>query len=86
MEEDVNVARKKRLSRTIVVWIRTAQAQLVKDPAFLKLLRDVQDGLEDRGLPEELDIINSALTESITRAALGKNTPSPVLGGFLAKV
>ena len=86
MEEDVNVTRKKRISRAIVVWIRTAQSQLVKDPAFLKLLREVQDGLEEGGVPEELDVINTALSESITRAALGKNTPSPILGGLLGKV
>lgn len=46
---------------------------------FLGLLKELQDGLELDGLTEELEAVNSALSESIRSAILGKHTHSPVL-------
>ena len=46
---------------------------------FLGLLKELQDGLELDGLTEELEAVNSALSESIRSAILGKHTHSPIL-------
>ena len=86
VEEEVNVTRKKRTARAVAVWVRTAKSQLVKDAVFLKLLQELQDGLEEDRLKEEQDILNVSLSESIRSAILGKHTQSPILGGSLLKV
>lgn len=46
---------------------------------FLRLLKELQDGLELDDLTEELEAVNTALSESIRSAILGKHTHSPVL-------
>ena len=50
---------------------------------FLGLLKELQDGLEADGLTEELEVLNTSLSESIRSAILGKHTHSPVLSGSL---
>ncbi|CAI7996578.1 Rap guanine nucleotide exchange factor 4 [Geodia barretti] len=81
--EVVTTTRKKRIARAVAVWINVAKSQLVKDAVFLGLLKELQDGLEADGLTEELEVLNTSLSESIRSAILGKHTHSPVLSGSL---
>lgn len=46
---------------------------------FLGLLKELQDGLELDGLTEEMQALDSVLSDSIRSAILGKHTHSPVL-------
>ena len=50
---------------------------------FLRLLKELQDGLEADGLTEELEILTSSLSDSIRSAILGRHTHSPVLSSSL---
>ena len=50
---------------------------------FLRLLKELQDSLEADSLTEELEILDSSLSESIRSSILGKHTHSPILSASL---
>jgi len=54
-----------RVAGVVRLWIKTSKAELVKDATFLKLLRELQDCLSKDSLTEEVELLNSSISDSI---------------------
>ena len=64
------------------MWVEMAKADLVKDPAFHQLLRQLQDALVKDHLEDEVDTLNRKLMDSMRQKAAasdnGRHVPVSV--------
>ena len=66
-----------RVANAVCIWLKTANAELVKDVTFLKLLRELQDSLPKDGLTQQLTELTSSLATSIKSSNTTSSSSSP---------
>ena len=62
-----------RVADAVCIWLKTAKAEVIKDKAFLKLLKELQDCLEKDGLTLQMTSLTSYLAESIKSSSVASS-------------
>lgn len=65
----MKLSHRHRVVQSVKVWVEMAKADLVKDPAFHQLLKQLQDALVKDHLEDEVDMLNRKLMDSMRRGS-----------------